>query len=682
MERSTETKATSDGARLNRVQMARALREGAGAEDGRGAEQRMVSVERNWSMDGGLRRAGASVTLGILLASTLTGGRITALRADFLRHAAAGASQGGSIPGSPGPSVGSDGQGHSPIQDTNQEQQKTMFSKLTGVTAAIAVGASVTVAGAQNAAVQWKVEDGGNGHWYQRIVIPGGITWTAARVQATVRGGHLATISTAGENTFVLQSSEVGSWATRYGPWLGGFQTSQAVEPGGGWTWVTEEPWTFTNWDGLEPNNGCSTNPNENALQFINFGTGWNDIPDDGRCDTEGPVVHFMVEWDADCNNDGIVDYGQCRVGTLPDYNGNNIPDCCEQGITCNGTSGLLAGTGNWDNSSCIAIPTDLGSVRDVAGGGYQSLTIMTDGSVRAWGPNIAGEATVPPGLSNVISIAAGLDHSVALKSDGTLECWGSNVDGACDIPAALADVRKVQAGWHNTVALRTDGTVLAWGRGWYGMSAVPVGLSNVRDISTRWCHSTALIADGTVVGWGSNFFGESQTPVGLPAIAGIAAGAYHNVVLTASGQVLAWGAGMPGSSGGENFGQSTVPTDLVDVVEVAAGYDFSVALQRNGTIRKWGLWASTCEPTAPLVGVLRIACGYNHLLAVVTPNPCIGDILVDRIINGADLGALLSYWGPTTSSPVSKSCDLNQDGTVDGSDLGVLLAYWGPCSN
>ena len=148
MERSTEPKATSDVARLNRVQMARALREGAGAEDGRGAEQRMASVERNWSMDGGLRRVGARVTLGVLLASTLTGGRITALRADFLQHTVAGGGQGGSIPGSPGPSVGIAGQGHSPIQDTNQEQQKTMFSKLTGVTAAIAVGASVTVAGA------------------------------------------------------------------------------------------------------------------------------------------------------------------------------------------------------------------------------------------------------------------------------------------------------------------------------------------------------------------------------------------------------------------------------------------------------------------------------------------------------------------------------------------------------
>jgi hypothetical protein len=60
----------------------------------------------------------------------------------------------------------------------------------------------------------------------------------------------------------------------------------------------------------------------------------------------------------------------------------------------------------------------------------------------------------------------------------------------------------------------------------------------------------------------------------------------------------------------------------------------------------------------------------------------CIGDIYVDGIINGGDLGVLLAYWGPTTSAAASIACDLNVDGVVNGSDLGILLAYWGPCSN
>jgi predicted outer membrane repeat protein len=59
----------------------------------------------------------------------------------------------------------------------------------------------------------------------------------------------------------------------------------------------------------------------------------------------------------------------------------------------------------------------------------------------------------------------------------------------------------------------------------------------------------------------------------------------------------------------------------------------------------------------------------------------CIGDILVDGMINGADLGAVLSYWGPVTSSPASQSCDLNGDSYVNGADMGILLGKWGACS-
>jgi hypothetical protein len=58
----------------------------------------------------------------------------------------------------------------------------------------------------------------------------------------------------------------------------------------------------------------------------------------------------------------------------------------------------------------------------------------------------------------------------------------------------------------------------------------------------------------------------------------------------------------------------------------------------------------------------------------------CIGDILADRTINGADLGALLSYWGPVTASSISRACDLNGDGQVSGGDLGLLLSNWGSC--
>lgn len=60
----------------------------------------------------------------------------------------------------------------------------------------------------------------------------------------------------------------------------------------------------------------------------------------------------------------------------------------------------------------------------------------------------------------------------------------------------------------------------------------------------------------------------------------------------------------------------------------------------------------------------------------------CIADLYVDGVVNGVDLGALLAYWGPTTSSAASQRADLNRDGAVDGIDLGYQLSRWGPCTN
>jgi hypothetical protein len=58
----------------------------------------------------------------------------------------------------------------------------------------------------------------------------------------------------------------------------------------------------------------------------------------------------------------------------------------------------------------------------------------------------------------------------------------------------------------------------------------------------------------------------------------------------------------------------------------------------------------------------------------------CLADLFVDRQVNGADLGALLAFWGPV--NPALPSADINRDGLVNGADLGYLLANWGPCPN
>jgi hypothetical protein len=55
----------------------------------------------------------------------------------------------------------------------------------------------------------------------------------------------------------------------------------------------------------------------------------------------------------------------------------------------------------------------------------------------------------------------------------------------------------------------------------------------------------------------------------------------------------------------------------------------------------------------------------------------CAGDLTFDGVVNGADLGILLSAWGACGGSCAS---DLNRDGVVNGADLGAMLSEWGLC--
>jgi hypothetical protein len=50
-------------------------------------------------------------------------------------------------------------------------------------------------------------------------------------------------------------------------------------------------------------------------------------------------------------------------------------------------------------------------------------------------------------------------------------------------------------------------------------------------------------------------------------------------------------------------------------------------------------------------------------------------DLNGDGVVNGADLGTLLSNWGPCAAGACAG--DLDCSGTVDGSDLGAMLAAW-----
>ncbi|WP_461671127.1 RCC1 domain-containing protein, partial [Mycobacterium tuberculosis] len=128
-----------------------------------------------------------------------------------------------------------------------------------------------------------------------------------------------------------------------------------------------------------------------------------------------------------------------------------------------------------------------LSDVQAIAAGGNHGLALRHDGTVWAWGQNnwgaigigtTSGRVTTPAqvtGLCDVTAIAGGGFHSLALKSDGTVWTWGLNNynqlgDGtstnrsapvqAYEVDGAIA----VAAGGYSSIVLRSDGRVWSWG--------------------------------------------------------------------------------------------------------------------------------------------------------------------------------------------------------------------------
>ena len=191
---------------------------------------------------------------------------------------------------------------------------------INAIVASIAVGCLSTAALSQSTAVQWTVASGGNGHWYEAVRDQGAICWGYAKLKCEELGGHLATLTSPNEREFVRSQLASGPWY-----FLGGYQDLSAldfIEPDGGWRWVTGEPWTPL-WAEGQPENGGG---NQDTVCIYNFG-----IHDVAQCEEQGGGWrYYVIEWSADCNSDGIVDYGQILSGQLADTNANNIPDCCE----------------------------------------------------------------------------------------------------------------------------------------------------------------------------------------------------------------------------------------------------------------------------------------------------------------------------------------------------------------
>ena len=560
-------------------------------------------------------------------------------------------------------------------------------------------------------AVQWRIEDGGNGHWYRfvdRSPVPGGIDFAELDGEVAALGGHLVSITSDLEWTF-LKSMIPPAGGNFPGFWTG-LRSSECDV----WRWTSGEEVGFSAWG----TSACGAGPYPNDCygdnlgmfandRFIDCGWNWDDFP-------QGLIerAEHIVEWSADCNGDGIVDYGQILDGTFADLNSNGVPDHCEDEATATIDAPKLA-----------------------LGTGF-AAAITEDGRVVVWGDNTHGVLNVPDGIVDPVEIAAWERHVLVLQADGRVVCWGDNTYGQANVPKGLAPAVSIAGLSRGSLALHADGSVSGWGDDyWCGAGTTTLDMPDgvdIREISGGNAHWLYRMSNGFVAGRGCNFNGQWNVPnaaqppldfeaneswscvlspagtihvfgwggYGIPnAPTGsdhvdIACGHYFGLALAADGSIRHWGSNQQG--------QGNVPGGLEAVRSLNAGATYAAAIHEDGTLTMWGDNSSgQCDwPTGERIRLVDTDCdadgvadwreilegtgvdadGDGRLDECDEPDEpvCPADLSGDGIVDPIDLGLLLSLWG--TDGQNNPQADIDGNGVIDSIDLGMVLSGWGFC--
>ena len=162
------------------------------------------------------------------------------------------------------------------------------------------------------------------GHMY--AVYAGPATWTEAEAYCENLGGHLATITSQGEQNFMEEYVLAADIAPRY--WIGGYSESYPFD----FQWVTGEEFNYTNWGDGEPNFSS-----ELHIEIYGNYSGWygywnnypNKIQNSFLCEWEGENVsgngirvYSALTWTALPD-----DFGTVSIHSMQDYDGDSLLD-------------------------------------------------------------------------------------------------------------------------------------------------------------------------------------------------------------------------------------------------------------------------------------------------------------------------------------------------------------------
>ena len=306
-----------------------------------------------------------------------------------------------------------------------------------------------------------------------------------------------------------------------------------------------------------------------------------------------------------------------------------------------NNESGQL-GLGH--NQPGYQLPRQVGNRADWAqvACGYQfTHAIRRDGTLWAWGDNVAGQLgdgtafldrwePVQVGSdSDWTSVSCGVDHALGGRRDGRLWAWGSNAERAVGmrvtsiftspmlVPQVNIKQGAIAVGNGHTLVVKDDDSLVTWGLNTYGQlgngTATLNYLQPVKrdssaswvDVASRYTHTLAVQEDGTLWEWGTYTAGASgdsfaprvlhKTPTQVGTSndwISVSKGDGFSAALQRDGSVWTWGQNHVGQLGNGSLTSGFVPVrmEVVGVwTAVTCGKDHAIGLQRDGSLWAWG---------------------------------------------------------------------------------------------
>lgn len=468
--------------------------------------------------------------------------------------------------------------------------------------------------------MQWRVEDGGNDHWYA-ISHAYGDYWQA-RDRAYERGGYLCTITNAAESSFV--TAYIALHMNPGNPnafWIGGRQDYPWNGPSNGWNWYgsyANEPWSFTNWAPGEPNDATN---GEDYLQINQDNSGWND-----RQWTVNALP--LIEWDQESIATEDRTFSASRFAPAqPAPDGGEIVTFVFDGIPITSQHFSVrirasADLGLPDECLFFRINGDspwyqavLSGESDCAwpascGTDYVSDTIPHSGSMSI-------DVFATPGVSAKVCPDSFVEVALQYADQMDFDCNNNRIDDAYDILNGLLEDCNENF-WADSCELAREPDRDCDGNG------IPDccdqlsgdfdcdrnGVLDRCDIaadSSLDCDGDGRLNLCELLIDGESDIDRNNSPDNCDILAGRLADCNHN--------------------------------DISDLVELA-------------------------DPANDVNGDTTLdACGNGT-----------ADLFVDGVVNAADLSIMLTLWG--SDDPRG---DLNRDDIVGAADLAIMLSSWGP---